>query len=56
MTEVLPDSVKDANIANIPLKRFGKPEDIAGACSFLASEAANYITGQVLQVDGGMVM
>ena len=56
MTEVLPDKVKEANIANIPLRRFGTAQEVAGAVSFLASEAANYITGQVLQVDGGMVM
>ncbi len=56
MTDVLPDKIKEANIASIPLKRFGTAGDIAGAVSFLASEAANYITGQVLQVDGGMVM
>lgn len=56
MTEVLPDKVKEANISNIPLRRFGTVQEVAGAVSFLASEAANYITGQVLQVDGGMVM
>ena len=56
MTDVLPDKVKDASIASIPLKRFGTASEIAGAVSFLASEAAGYITGQVLQVDGGMVM
>ncbi|MDF2537675.1 MAG: fabG2 [Herbinix sp.] len=56
MTDHLPDKVKEASISNIPLKRFGKAEEIAGAVSFLASEAANYITGQVLMVDGGMVM
>ncbi len=56
MTDALPDKVKEASIANIPLKRFGAVSEVAGAVSFLASEAANYITGQVLQVDGGMVM
>lgn len=56
MTEVLSDKVKEATLANIPLKRYGTAREIAGAVSFLASEAANYITGQVLQVDGGMVM
>jgi 3-oxoacyl-[acyl-carrier protein] reductase len=56
MTDKLSDKVKEAFIANIPLKRFGKVEEIANAVSFLASEAANYITGQVLTVDGGMVM
>lgn len=56
MTDHLPDRIKEASIANIPLKRFGTTKEIAGAVSFLASEAANYITGQVLKVDGGMVM
>jgi 3-oxoacyl-[acyl-carrier protein] reductase len=56
MTEHLSDKIKEASIANIPLKRFGTTDEIAGAVCFLASEAANYITGQVLQVDGGMVM
>lgn len=56
MTDALSDKVKEATLANIPLKRYGTAREIAGAVSFLASEAANYITGQVLQVDGGMVM
>lgn len=56
MTNQLPDKLKEASIANIPLRRFGTSGEIAGAVAFLASEAANYITGQVLQVDGGMVM
>lgn len=56
MTDSLPDKIKEASIATIPLKRFGKAEEVAGAVSFLASDAANYITGQVLLVDGGMVM
>lgn len=56
MTDHLSDKVKEVSIANIPLKRFGTAKEIAGAVSFLASEAANYITGQVIQVDGGMVM
>jgi 3-oxoacyl-[acyl-carrier protein] reductase len=56
MTEALSDKVKEATIASIPLKRYGVASEVAGAVSFLASEAANYITGQVLQVDGGMVM
>lgn len=56
MTEVLPDAVKDAAKAVIPMKRFGKPEEIARAVAFLASDDAGYITGQVLCVDGGMAM
>lgn len=56
MTDQLPDKVKEATLASIPLKRYGNVAEVASAVSFLASEAANYITGQVLQVDGGMVM
>ena len=56
MTDVLPEKVKEASVSQIPLGKFGKPEDVAGAAAFLASEAAGYITGQVLHVDGGMVM
>ena len=56
MTDVLSDAVKEASAAQIPLGIFGKPEDIANAAAFLASDEAGYITGQVLHVDGGMVM
>jgi 3-oxoacyl-[acyl-carrier protein] reductase len=56
MTAVLPQEVRDQMMAAIPLKRFGKPEDIAKAVKFLASEDANYITGTVLRVNGGMYM
>ncbi|MCF7955526.1 MAG: 3-oxoacyl-[acyl-carrier-protein] reductase [Phycisphaerae bacterium] len=56
MTKVLPQPVKDAAIAIIPVKRMGAPEDIAKAVAFLASDDAGYITGQVLCVDGGMAM
>jgi len=56
MTDVLPDQVKEAIRAKIPLGKLGQPEDIAAAVAFLASEEAGYITGQTLTVDGGMVM
>lgn len=56
MTEVLPDAVKDAAKQVIPVRRFGKVEDVARAVAFLASDEAGYITGQVLCVDGGMAM
>ncbi len=56
MTEVLPEKIKQAVVAQIPAGTFGKPEDIAAAVAFLASAEAGYITGQCLTVDGGMVM
>ena len=56
MTEVLSDKVKEGAVAQIPLGKFGEPEDIANAVAFLASDDAKYITGQVLNVDGGMAM
>jgi 3-oxoacyl-[acyl-carrier protein] reductase len=56
MTGGLSDDVKKAIMAKIPLAKLGQPEDIAAAVAFLASPEANYITGQVLTVDGGMVM
>lgn len=56
MTEVLPDAIKTGVIGQIPLGKFGEPDDIASAVAFLASAEAKYITGQVLTVDGGMVM
>ena len=55
MTAVLSESVQQNIQAQIPLGHFGKPEDVAAAAAFLASEEAGYITGQVLCVDGGMV-
>ncbi len=56
MTDVLKDEVKDAIGKQIPLKRMGTPEDVANVVSFLASEKSNYITGQVINIDGGMLM
>lgn len=56
MTEVLPDKVKENYLSNIPLNRFGTPEDVANVIGFLASDDANYITGQVIHIDGGLVM
>jgi len=56
MTAVLPDAVKNAAKQIIPVRRFGRVEDVAKAVAFLASDEAGYITGQVLCVDGGMAM
>lgn len=56
MTDVLSEKVKDGMLRLIPLGRFGAVEDIAKTVTFLASESAEYITGQVINVDGGMVM
>lgn len=56
MTAVLSDSVKDAMLSSIPLGRVAQPEEVAKAVVFLTSDNASYITGQVLNVDGGMVM
>lgn len=56
MTDALPEKVKDSTVSQIPLARFGRPEDVAKLAAFLASEASGYITGQVIHVDGGMVM
>jgi 3-oxoacyl-[acyl-carrier protein] reductase len=56
MTDALPEPVREAILAKIPLGKFGEGEDIAAAVAFLAAPEAKYITGQVLTVDGGMVM
>lgn len=56
MTEAMPEGAKDKIVTEIPMGRTGKPEDVAEAVAFLASEQAGYITGEVLRVDGGMAM
>lgn len=56
MTAVLSDKAKEAMLGQVPLGRAGKPEDVAAAVLFLASEGASYITGQVMHVSGGMYM
>lgn len=55
MTDKLPQETKDFILTRIPLKRFGKPEDVAEVVAFLASERASYITAQVIAVDGGVI-
>ncbi len=56
MTEKLPENVINDWLTKIPLKRTGKPQDVANACLFLASDLSGYITGQVITVDGGMTV
>ena len=56
MTAKLSDKVKEQAVSQIPLNRFGKPEEVAELVAFLAGEKSNYITGQVFHIDGGMVM
>ncbi|MGI6161665.1 MAG: 3-oxoacyl-[acyl-carrier-protein] reductase [Christensenellales bacterium] len=56
MTDVLDDKLKEKMKSEIPLARFGTPEDVANTVAFLCGEEASYITGQVMVVDGGMVM
>ncbi len=56
MTDKLSDALKEEYMRNIPLKRFGTPDDVANLTAFLASDKSNYLTGQVIHIDGGMVM
>ncbi len=56
MTDKIPDDIKEGMLHSIPLNRFGAAEEVAKAVAFLASDDSSYITGQVLKVDGGMVM
>jgi len=56
MTSDLPETVKEKMLAEIPLGVFGQPDDIAGAVTYLASDAARYVTGQAIHVNGGMLM
>jgi len=56
MTRVLKEDIKETMLKSIPLKRAGKPEEVAEVVAFLASKASDYITGQVINIDGGMVM
>ena len=56
MTDKLPEEVRAKLAGEIPLARLGRPEDIAAAVRFLASDAASYMTGQTIHVDGGMYM
>jgi 3-oxoacyl-[acyl-carrier protein] reductase len=56
MTRALPEKARESLTSVIPLKRLGEAEDVAGLVAFLVSDAASYITGQVIKVDGGMVM
>ena len=56
MTAALPEKVREASIASIPMKRMGRPEEIAALVCFLCSEPAGYLTGEVIRVDGGLAM
>jgi len=54
MTNELPADIKEKYLEQIPMKRFGKPEDVANAVLFLASDLASYITGETIHINGGM--
>lgn len=56
MTDKIPEKIREEMISTIPLQRMGSPKDIANLVAFLASDKANYITGQIIQVDGGMAI
>ena len=56
MTDVLPDNVKQKLLSSIPMEKLGEPEDIANLAVFLASEESGYITGQTININGGMAM
>ena len=56
MTDVLKEEIKEEISKSIPLKRMGSPKDVANVVKFLASQDSSYVTGQVIHVDGGMLM
>ncbi len=56
MTDALPEDIRRKYLDNIPLGRFGTPEDVANVVAFLSSEESGYVTGQVIDIDGGLVM
>ena len=56
MTESLPEAIREKFVASIPLGKIGAPDDVAAACVYLAAPAGEWITGQTLAVNGGMVM